>query len=692
MARKSMKQTEIGVIFLIIVAIIILVIIYVFRFILFGVTLKIDSSPESWLKEGYGYYSKTQTYPCVSETGFCNGKASQYNIQICNPNPTTGRGCLDEKGRNQTFNPIASKVSCIPQCYIGIWNTQVTSGCQVQGASTCVTRGAIGKSTFMYECKSVDGKGINACTIHVPSNIEKADVAPPIPKGPYQPVMVYDPNVKSIPGCTVNGRNIASCEVGVKLVVRSECVPSSDLYPQCGFWGVVVEEDGKVNTTKTEKCETSLDFDTTKDCFSFSNGNKLSQITDLYTIGYYQEKTRCVDRVGSYSNDGIACKQQPGCQTSSQSVLNVIDQQTESGSVFSCIPSQGSDPKCIKTCFYYNFGTLASIPQSQFNAWAGVIALPKFLVLGDKNKSTQELDLALNHIPCNTQKKYSYIENGNNFTNSTINALQSAMPPLSDCFGNPDYALNEVPMIAYNPFFIADNSPNINFPECSKDNIRNSTSLIVIIKPISVTRLSSINGDLLKCHIIGIQGVGYLGMLRSRNRDGNSKWIIWKQASFTDLSGYIGDDDRTFCITTPDSNGRFDIYDYSGKKCYVLRQTNDAQNYIEVSQCKAVTLDSNVHLRDMDGVEFQINPLKQEVPKPGQEDEDIDTFPNFHTLLNYRSTRQNPYTCNAFYSYPPPLEYKEYDVGISFYEDKDGGQDKIYWISNHGENIKPHDE
>lgn len=618
-----MGSKEIGVSFIIVIVILLLSLIFYYREAIFGVDLTSDSSPESWLNEGYGYYSDTVKSPCLSIDGKCTSKANQYVIRTCTRNPSTGRGCLIDG--KQYFKPQVRKVDCIPQCYISSWDTATSGTCELN-YDTCIVSGTFGSQSNIYTCKEIDGTGINGCTIVVPDDTP-------------------------IPGCTIDNKLVATCNVGAVVTLDEPCIPNG---PICGEWRVNGEE-----------CVTTVDFNTgVENCKSLITGQRMDSITDLYSLGYYEVDVTCVHN--EITGD-INCRK-GDCETSLVSILDMIGNNNK---ILSCL-NGAPKPSCLNTCFYYNISDILTISSTEFAQWEFLIGKPCFIRSFEPNLAAN-LDLTLNNIPCSTNSESSLIVNGPSTKYSSWRKPNGeiGLPPLSDGFGDPSKGLLSSEVIGYRPEFIAANSENISIPSCNLQQVRHSTSTIFIFKPIN----TSIDGSM-SCHILGIQALGYTGIMYSE--DGHMRW---KQATPIDLAGYRIPDSRYF-ILRPSNNGTFSIRDFENNPVEILSMGNVSFKSQLLENCRVEPINENIVIRDIDGNSTSFNPLKID---PNSDD----VLPNFHTFLNYRATRRNPYTCNALYSYPPPEDYLPYDVGLPLYKDDNGDN---FWISAHAtDEEKPHD-
>lgn len=599
---------NIGTIIIVIVTIIILVVIYLFRKRLFGSTINENTSDM-----GYGSYSEPTLTTCVSETGLCTDEAFQYRIEECIPNKDTGRGCIDENGE-QNFKQRVSQVSCIPQCYSGIWKRNKESTCGLENFDSCIENNQLGNRRITLECIAVDSTGINGCITPVRDT------------------------VVSIPGCVIDlDRSVATCQVGAIVDIDEECVLGSE-YPTCGHWA---DETGEI------LCNTSIDLDTTRECFSIINGRKFNNIADLYSLGYYNGEMKCVSQVSpGFTTEGIACKRGE-CEEKQSSILDILKSGSQSG-VKICL-NEAEEPSCLKTCLYYDFNVISNISNTVYSKWAQILGKPFIMQLNGG------LGLTINHIPCNVSSSDSYVVGSQESNKSILETLDNSLHPLTDCYGNPNNPTLDTPFIAYDPSFLASNSET-----CSTINIIDSTSTIFIVKPLFI--FSSV---IMVANIIAIQSTGYFGILGYDNNN----VARWYPVTIDELAGVIPDNKKVFIGLI--NNGTFDIRTLNAQPINVL-STVEGMTLLD---CTTIPLERNIQIRDIDGNTESINPLEVS--------EGDDVFPNFHSYLNYRGTRQNPYNCNFLYSYPPPLSYPMYDVGIPYINFGTNGNFEPFWISAH---------
>ena len=75
------------------------------------------------LQEGFGYYTPEISLGCITESGDCTDEGIEKTVQYCKPNPSTGKGCIDEEGK-QTFKTIVKEKPCRLQCYSSDFSIQ----------------------------------------------------------------------------------------------------------------------------------------------------------------------------------------------------------------------------------------------------------------------------------------------------------------------------------------------------------------------------------------------------------------------------------------------------------------------------------------------------------------------------------------------------------------------------------------
>jgi hypothetical protein len=74
-----------------------------------------QSDKKNSLLEGYGFYSDPITLPCTNNTGKCTEPSTQKTIFKCIPHPSTGKGCIDDKG-HMTYDYKVLERPCQQQC------------------------------------------------------------------------------------------------------------------------------------------------------------------------------------------------------------------------------------------------------------------------------------------------------------------------------------------------------------------------------------------------------------------------------------------------------------------------------------------------------------------------------------------------------------------------------------------------
>jgi hypothetical protein len=639
-----MNTAVLSIVFLLIIVTVV-VIIVIYR--LFGNNLKQSRTMDEWLELGYGYYGKETKSECTSSNGSCHGNSYQTITQTCLPHPKTGKGCIDNGV--ETFKPIVKNVICIPQCYTSVWEKITNSDCKVDGVTSaeCVNYGTIGKQTIKKRCILADGSGINGCIAKVPLGTKDTDL------------------------CKVDSKSIATCAVGGEINTISECVPPNKV---CGSYAVIVD------SSYSELCSTSIQLDNTSHvCYSFikkdTNGEPklFSDVSDLYSFGYYMPITECVNKVGSKYTKTLCGD--INCLTTPLSILNILD--TTTNPLYGCMSLNGdknTKPRCIKTCFYYNQDLLTpeNLNSGIFSKWSSIIVTPLYLCIYNPYSPgtgvISKLDLTLNHTPCNVDQEDSYTRSVLSTSESTLSGSSVGMPPLSDCYANTGSPLLPVPIIGYDPIFIAKNT------KCDVEdginNVRNSTSTIFIIKPISIA------GDNMRVNILAIQSTEIIGILYHINNA-----LSWKKSDIKDISGDMSNDSIIFEITPIDVNGEFSILTINKTPTTILYQKGEKPITAPITGCKAISMDTNIYIRDVNEQRLEFNPLEKSKSTHNCKKLSDDPLPNFHALLNYRATRHNQYTCNSYYSYPPPLGYPEKDIGVPYYTDINSEACTQYLIS-----------
>lgn len=613
--------TNIAIVVLAVTIIVCLVLLYWFRFYFFGIKLASSAPKASWDELGYGYYANPLINTCRSETGYCTDAGKQDIIQTCIPNATTGRGCLNSKG-SQTFRTKISSQVCIPQCRQSIWFVANTTdsgictpktGVTGEGASatlidTCIDVGTLGFYRRQLECVMHDQVGTNGCITDVPPGYVVSD-----------------------PKCTLDtSGTVLTCLVGGKTEQIVDCVPDESKFPPCGTFGAA-----DTGATTTHGCTSGFSFNPEDVCYSLETGGEtpalLSGIDKLYNFGYTLETLTCLDYIGSSITAPVnsKCKRPTSCKTSIQSgsgsILEEFQAVNTSDKIYSCI---GTTTSCVKPCMYFNVGEFLLAGSGPFGAWIDILQYPVFI------KIDGTYDLSVANVPCpGTNGKYMSSE------------ISTGQVPtdLSDCFGDPAGDLSETGMIYYDPSVLVANASDYGLgSHCTASDVSTTSSTVYFVKPISISG----SGTELNCKLIAIHGKTYVGKLVTQMTSAIQVAITWQKLIDTDLIKPTAD----FTISAP-ILGKYKIRSLSSQQVIVNGKNLDT--------CTITKVPSSVNVYGMTSTTSPatLNPVA--LGGTGK----YEAFPNLHTFLSYRQTRQNPNTCNAYYTYPPPSGYPYFDVG-----------------------------
>jgi hypothetical protein len=128
----------------------------------------------------YGKYVKEISHPCLTESGKCNQTGYTTNIERCERNLGTGRGCLN-KGK-QTFSYNIERVGCLKNCQSSIFVIDSLSQCVYD--QPCINKEdvdkIVGKREKTEKCIPWDAYGVNNCTYNlinetIPDKCQKND-------------------------------------------------------------------------------------------------------------------------------------------------------------------------------------------------------------------------------------------------------------------------------------------------------------------------------------------------------------------------------------------------------------------------------------------------------------------------------------------------------------------------------------
>ena len=494
------------------VLIIVLSIVLIFIFILIIFRTKIFGRNNS----DFGVYETPITTNCITPSGLCTDKGTNYSISKCIPN--NGKGCLNSKGQ-QTFETIIKQQSCIPQCISSLWNINSTSQCLPDIVKStpfgdCTPNGISGINIINQTCVKNDEGGINTCTVVLKPN----DILP------------------SWTGLCIlnNTKTLATCPIGTNITLQQTCIPSSLTYKTCGVWGI---DGGK------DICNRSQTISRSNVCYSLTDttvsGGRvlLNKITDTYNFGWTSSFPPNDDIVPPYnlmtcvnfiSPDGNVSTSNIGCPYPSDVISNISDIKTyfvnnSNGAVSNINDFTTPQVECIQPCSFYDPVAIVNGP-SRFQTWMKNIIMYPFFI---KN-STGDRYITLNNIPCSGNPLDS-------LTQGTIIQYE----PFSDCYGNPDTQLDISSARLYKPQLLADNNSSygINgyytnnkttFNQCGVEDIKLTNNTIFLFNPIeSVDMFTSFftTRKVLKGVLVGIQNNNYTGSFVSNS----ANLFEWRQ-------------------------------------------------------------------------------------------------------------------------------------------------------------------
>lgn len=216
--------------FIIIVIIVLIVAVYVGKDRIFTKGTNLGSLSQEELNNlGYGTYIQTGITACITSDGKCLTAGLQTITETCQPNATTGKGCINELGE-QTFQTRNTRVTCQPNCrkYILTEDTTFNQGgtCKYdepfnESNFSCLPINARSYIYKKYNCVDNDSTGDNRCTYQcsgggIDSSGSFADSDPS--KLSYIPLCATNPGatvkLKTISGNILN--NIPSDGLSIK--------------------------------------------------------------------------------------------------------------------------------------------------------------------------------------------------------------------------------------------------------------------------------------------------------------------------------------------------------------------------------------------------------------------------------------------------------------------------------------------
>lgn len=481
LARQTYAVIAFAVVFIVLV-----VLLFVFRRQIAGAVP--NSTSQQALAAGYGYYDEPVSSDCLTMTlpSRCSDTGIITQVQRCVSNPSTGRGCLDNKG-NQTFATIITRKSCLPLCRSSGWVNQVTGQCRIpvemprlgrrvkrqRGTPlklasnssiepVCYPRDVVGVQTVSKTCAPIDATGPNTCTYEYPYTITPE--TPPIP-----------------PECKLGPNNQVTCSVGYTYTVEEPCIPNLDEDKVCGVWRL---QEG-------ETCTYSGSPIKTNDCRN-PKGGKYTSDTDILDVGWTTLPMTCV-RDTDYSQPAKACLPITDCVQPNDAFTTLLGARPP----VIC----GAQPTCARFCFY--------LPEDTKNAWNPGI---KRLIGTFQQMVSGDYGLGLNNVPCPAPDgKYLAPD------------IIPTTAPLSDCFGDPKWPLETTNCMWF----------NINQPtrygvpiSCTGGDVLQYSGLYMTFKP---TRPMT-SPQVLYCNILVVLGKNYVGWL-----DKGSSTIVWRQAALEGL-------------------------------------------------------------------------------------------------------------------------------------------------------------
>lgn len=163
---------------------------------------------------GFGTWETDDRGACNTSSNSCTDIGKRLITRTCIPNPSTGKGCIDDDGK-QVYGQLISSEDCTPTCRRSVWTDHSTGPCVVSGISTthCVDSNAQGQREITVECVSNDAIGTNMCT-----SLELLDLVGPT-------------------GELDESHQITTYNIGDTVTFTRQC--SDYANPPCGQWQLV---------------------------------------------------------------------------------------------------------------------------------------------------------------------------------------------------------------------------------------------------------------------------------------------------------------------------------------------------------------------------------------------------------------------------------------------------------------------
>ena len=610
-----------------IVVIIGIVLIYIFRFTLFASFLTND---------GYGTYEVLSTTECKTESGFCGEIGYQYTTENCVRNPITGWGCLNKN--QQTFASRITRSKCTPKCQSSIWKTISSDVCVptdsegndipiVDGklpVGVCLNVDAVGNFIDTLTCVAHDSSGDNGC------------------------IWTIDPSIPLPSGCVINPNGTtATCSVGSIVYNRTKCIPPKSM-TRCGVYGISVDsEDEKgANFMVVKECPAYNSYVfASEGCFNLDPeymGEELTQYSQLYQIGWQPIDMNCFD---GYDADGTNPPNPSTCLPFTN--LSTPDQFQSKIGTQQIVYQEGSQLKCVRPCMFYN--PAADSSEGPWTDKLKQMVLVPWVIQGSNLGGEPYYYLSLKNIPQSVDPNDTLIKGV--YNDPTPNSF-------TDYFGDPRRPLKTTECMLYSPSTIQNNPLLYQLDEnkCGllppSDTIQHlnsiimTNSLLCIFHPYGILRRSYPNTPYTFGHIVATQGeyYGYLNVIM----DGGIKKLVWIQAERNEIIHpnrtlfYIEDDGVGLSIgyLNPDT----------GYTLSLLPNIPNEQGGYLTNQTILPVIIPSVSYYNQNG-----DKQTRTIINGGG----IADWDQFDLLNRHQENRWNPFSCNAFYSYPPPQELEK---------------------------------
>lgn len=408
-----------------------------------------------------------------------------------------------------------------------------------------------------------------------------------------------DPSIPLPAGCQLNfGGAIATCQIGAVVPIRRKCVPTG--YPLCGVYGLelVDRRNPAEPVTTVQSCPATTRVEPSSTCRSFETGALMTSMSQAFKLGWTSTPMQCYSH---YDLDGT----DPPTLTSCRPIETILSSQI-SDHLGESIVIPG--PSCVNLCTYYNAQAIGGSTWTQ--KLRDLVWLPWLF-------KYEGWTLSLRNIP------QPLAPNGQTLVKGVY--LDPTPGIFVDYFGDPARPLASTECLFFDSSALEGFPPN-----CDSEAILAGSALICFFRPVGDPVVTG-TAHRLKGYILGIQGRDYYGFLNVV-----SGRLLWVQADRNELE-------------SPPGRTLFEITETMGSlSIRTLPSISTPSGSVTVGS-NPVILETlpEVSVKLADGSSRHLVPVIS-----GNLNWD-----DLYAFLDYRQTRWNPYSCNAFYSYPPPPSY-----------------------------------